>query len=1832
MLYNEIVVEKTKGAIRTFLDSIQNNNQGYRSLHNLTQQIEHQYSGRFLIELLQNAHDALLDDDGQQNQRAEFFLSEDEGDCGVLYVANDGKPFSNSNFNALVDLGLSDKDPEISIGNKGIGFRSVLGICKTPEIYSRSERSSLNFDGFCFSFNATHLDQFINPILQLIKTDNSVKYPIGEEDQLTHWSNREREMFQDRCSGWNQDRVKEEISYLSPYSLPFHIENKPDEIVKYEQRGFVTVIRLTLKDMAVKNMVREMLQQVELGTILFLNKLHEFHLKTNGSATVFLRSTQNKLRNGVEGSTVVLKQKSAATSDETVEEARYYLWEREFGGENNPIEREQLSTAVMKLPGKWPKLKHVSLSIATPLSPDPTEGMLHIFLPTNLGTGCHSHFSAPFYGDMSRTAVDFSESNPYNRLLLQLFADTTLSIIKNFLINGEESDSTALLDLLVPTKTREGEEWWLEIEACAGSHAISLQEKIVLDSAGRWVDLNRIRLFPEEKSLKVFTAEQFKENTSQSVPGTQLNSRTELIWLLADSLNLKVAPSPSELADALERFATTIHSMRNEANWNAFWEDVDELFNHNTNELIDRLIILGMDGELHAVSDDCSVYFSPRSLLDTEETEGPEDVKDIPLELRPHIAFLSDRIDTTENVASNRKRNTKNFNFLSQNYIEPFSVEPILRRTLRLIKDDLPVKYNDPKSRICGDLLIWGLELLEESRSMDSSIQHLKRLPVPCVGGWHSLSDACFGKGWSQTNGELVERYLREINTDSTQSALNVVLLSPDHSRWEGRGQQYLNLLLRGGVMDGLPLQKLTPEQWSNKFAISSWSGVKLPDNPPLGYSDEIWSQYVNFIHTSETHTFDGSFLYVMENIFSIPGLELFHDMSTDIRILFTELILKSLIRWDSKISNWQNSTLSKKERRWDQKTFKSPIYYFLMEFSWLCLEENNEFIEFSPGERWYIPLSVIGINWQQFRHLNPYPEKIARFFEGKDDLIRLLGKLNMPSYETRPEITTDNPRLLNDLATSIDDESSVIVNKSIFIGQVRLAWRQFQPHDETPMPSQLIVRDGLKQLISIDPCEEVKFYLPNASQPVHDGLRLNEDLILEGIRTNDARNLRDHFLRGYDGSVLLASDLKVTPIIDHLIWKSDGNEEKFIENYPHLPIILLAIFAFYGDDNTGISKTFIEAMNRIRGARIKYVDSLHAGLWRGKKEIAKTEISSMWVGGSKSQVILARKSSMGDFGEMANALSSLLRRNDLEIPLQQFFSKANSETDDFTADALNRLSELKITEDHIKEIRSQWLGDLEWMTLLCRLVISHFDEEADVSSFADDLDVDELEAVFKNLDLGSITKDNIFDLIRETTDLRELGLKLFDLHGDKVELRAWNSTLQANYQPRIENRSAKNEFDNILAALKPLLLMIVAKSVSEKSTLSSFKEISDLINALAFPVEFGTEYWEVKFKHVIPRVLKLLEEVKVDGILMKLLSDSSSVEQAQKQITSLVGSHFFDPLGIHSKNVRTQMRVMETLSKIAIVWSLKSSAEISFWEKNTSSLIELSWDPDADIMFLLELDESKCLSSLNEEFYERINPAIKVGIINASDLKDLESELQLSKDDFKNAESRLSEFKKQKEIEKNEVTIAGSTFYNIEQNYSTLFDLLKARVDVGELPEIDIDKHSDLGQRGTKSMGSSRTRGEFIPGSGRGRISNAMRGLTGLIGEIQAYRMLQKKYGLGAVTSNSWKSSNSLHVFPSNKDDDGFGCDFEIHKDGKTYYIEVKSTQGSDTIFEMGSSEIELALDKANRRKETFKILHITNVLSDSPQAHILPNPYEKKYRDTYSFQDSGLRVRYWV
>src|SRR3954469_21883936 len=97
-------------------------------------QTEGGYGRRQIWELIQNGADEMLDDPG----RIEVILTEE-----YLYCANQGNPVTPIGAGAILSAYRSGKrGPEI--GRFGLGFKSVLGVSRTPEFFSTA--GSFGFD------------------------------------------------------------------------------------------------------------------------------------------------------------------------------------------------------------------------------------------------------------------------------------------------------------------------------------------------------------------------------------------------------------------------------------------------------------------------------------------------------------------------------------------------------------------------------------------------------------------------------------------------------------------------------------------------------------------------------------------------------------------------------------------------------------------------------------------------------------------------------------------------------------------------------------------------------------------------------------------------------------------------------------------------------------------------------------------------------------------------------------------------------------------------------------------------------------------------------------------------------------------------------------------------------------------------------------------------------------------------------------------------------------------------------------------------------------------------------------------------------------------------------------------------------------------------------------------------------------------------------------------------------------------------------------------------------------------------------------------------------
>jgi hypothetical protein len=108
-------------------------------------EIAHDYRGRIVYELLQNADDAMA---GAPTHQDAVWIQLTDTD---LWFGNSGRPLDEDDVRGLCGIGASHKGAAVgrrraSIGHKGMGFKSVLEVTDAPEVISESYAFRLGRD------------------------------------------------------------------------------------------------------------------------------------------------------------------------------------------------------------------------------------------------------------------------------------------------------------------------------------------------------------------------------------------------------------------------------------------------------------------------------------------------------------------------------------------------------------------------------------------------------------------------------------------------------------------------------------------------------------------------------------------------------------------------------------------------------------------------------------------------------------------------------------------------------------------------------------------------------------------------------------------------------------------------------------------------------------------------------------------------------------------------------------------------------------------------------------------------------------------------------------------------------------------------------------------------------------------------------------------------------------------------------------------------------------------------------------------------------------------------------------------------------------------------------------------------------------------------------------------------------------------------------------------------------------------------------------------------------------------------------------------------------
>lgn len=737
----------------------------HRAVAVLSEYVKEDYHGRFLIELLQNANDQAVK---SKKPDATVVIVRT---AHLIAVANQGEPFDEAGIRSLTSLGLSQKDPNELIGNKGIGFKAVFEVSGDAEIISSTSSSSgiLNAPAWAFRLSTT---PFSGPEGDARLRALVEKALVARPDDAA------------RLGAEAARKLEVEMKHAAPFRFPIPLRDGEVEArIKSLPEGVQdaqTLVVLPLIDSAacerrVEAALAELLAHGG-SLILFLQGIAELKVidLVTGN-TVRISKQRQHSETLAEGSTTYAQLVTSVErrgSDPT--ETRWHCLESVYGGEVGSTESVDLNSAAKKLPGQgWAQVERVPVVVALPTPQEVSEGELAkggrlcIGLPTLVLTGVRAWVHSHFFGTISRKDVDLRDCE-FNKLLFQH------AVALHGLLIDHLQKSAILMDRQLATLAFHRSEGPLAEELFRnGAESLG---KIILSSDG-WSFLR-----PSETFVTTPRHYDIASKIIDAWPAAKRRSADREIAILTPAFLRKLVNETDQFgwqsqqllttddtgSSALE-YAAKKHRSVGETFWAAFLGYILSL-----DGLGDRIrgqkILPALGGALLSAND--VVFLAPvRASLAPAEDDADEDGDSIQIDDLPeHVVRRLNIFDTnsvTLRLPEKRALNSLGSQLVSDN-------APLVRRPRR---DELINHGVFPALRSLsesgGTLAdgLWLLRLAAQWLNSDTGIRSrvmMDRALVPVYETkddktirWVAAAHAYLGKGWLQDEREklLLQAY-----------------------------------------------------------------------------------------------------------------------------------------------------------------------------------------------------------------------------------------------------------------------------------------------------------------------------------------------------------------------------------------------------------------------------------------------------------------------------------------------------------------------------------------------------------------------------------------------------------------------------------------------------------------------------------------------------------------------------------------------------------------------------------------------------------------------------------------------------------------------------------------------------------------------------------------------------------------------------------------------------------------------------------------------------------------------------------------------------------------
>lgn len=1746
----------------------------YQSVRNMSQFVSDDYGNRFLIELIQNAHDA--HDPSREDGEIAIVLDATEGENGHLYVANRGNGFAGENLKAITNIALSSKPTNAGIGNKGLGFRSVLQVCNWPEIYSvQGTGGSGVFDGYCFRF----------------ATVDDLAEALGAAPT---------------------DLAQEMEQNLPCWHVP--VPARPNlNVARFASDGFATVVRLPLKS---GDALRTVQEQIELllsqktPLHLFLSRVGRISIDVGGGKPVNLdRSVLQTWAH----------QSPDLTGGTLITIERVHLGNEEFVIGHWDIDEKSFRPALQasldksEVPDSWKHWEGIArVSVAVPLGVPLDNGRLYCFLP--LGSEGKApvagYINANFYTKMDRRTVDTSIR--LNDLFMRTAVRASCQMIEFLVKEGWLEAPSAVLSLLCWDDTYIET---LKLGFGNNGQGILLRKFLPVHGAGGTV------AWASSKEAYGWNAQPDACLSSRricEIGGGRIlvDSITPAQRARLDRLYLRLrgtdfSPPAPLIADWVEKIAGKLHEEgAASARWALFYDEVAMTLATQPAVLFGKRFLLSVSGEL--ISSElpaaanpgrtrraADVYFAPVMSVDADvdddDSKHSLPLESLPTTLRRGFALLSRDVPWLKEDGGYRAGRTF---LISGKLAREYDTRDVLR-TLASVTRSADADAADTRAQA----LEWAFRLWNSGRSLSDKETRAAGFFVPSAEGWISAETAMFGSGWDVTNGKKLQALLRLGVAYSTDLRQSFRRLLPEFSVWPvryGVQDDWVRFLCAAGVADCLrPIggEKVTLERSGSpaSLVVSVAGSVAGLVGPLRDHWRKQLTQNCNKMFTSRSYRAE-------IKPWRIPGQCDLEAFPKEILYDYAVQVIVAMRTFTEDHYSFRAVRTDAGKGSTEQHRLSTPLFAFLTGAEWVPVQQSGGTVHFvKPSHAW---------------HFNSDDERPPRFMEFlARQVVAIIDPATLQWMREHAQLgiyndDRDAPQALlataDAAAAGITDVRDVRRYREIF----RRLWGKVRESGQPPRGACVPVmsagaiaavrktaggvslayfddeRDALKMQLLEEVGEAVFDFVRgdqaaawqwvNASAP---GCfrRISDDpaeVFVDGIKFDDTMQSR------------ALADIVGSWVIDFFVCVAEHKGSSFVQATSNtlgrirraaLAMVVITgrtIQIAHGENRIPLPPSLRGALSLIRP--------------NGPVLIVQTP------GHALPLDVLA-----GAAGQLAVALGSRELANGLEASLLRLASMLHNNPGE-TPDDNIMSSALGVEMNALKRTRHLARGELISLLdfavpLSACLATQQTTSRLQELASSDDPAHEDIQAALEMLgsELG-LSFRQLEERMAGLVDLRDLKLEF------QLPIALFNSAiiaLGARYKP-VNNEHLHREFwSRHLRQRQPATMEQIRERLSgvfdRGDPLTQYVSSRKKILNVAPDTAWFTTYDELPEAVMEAHLTQwIIDEVPQD-------SAATPLELPLNDCRMLNGGRLRKFWDTFAPILSSWVRVPSVLtsSEVRQTWNDPAVSRETFFE-NARDSGWLDFRPLDDEAIALWLTRAG------------------VWPVGHAASRDLDV-WGLSASNVASNEDRAKAERADLQRRRTQVEFSGTTLSALRTDYADIAAAVTASLAQATALYSVISTDSPL-----EKMAPAMPSGGSGGGSSRGILKDPESGMSdeqkmavGLIGELWARDWIRQRHQLDVVNESIWVSCYRDAVLNSSGGWDGWGYDFIVATKSRTYYYEVKASTGDPRRFEMGPTEIGAAQRYRSDREHRYRILYLAYVSDPARMTPtLLANPFSSK------------------